>query len=237
MKGSACEPLVVENSAELDRIFRTGNAMQPDSHSVRPGSARRGSSDSDSSDSSSRPKLSDALRRVSFPPQRPRRAQQLTSRGGPSRRTVQSPLAEKAPSRRNPCSPSCASRSAVRLNPPIKSSITSRSSKVESGLMKGREDVRGSDRTRSSSMGQNASQRHPFCDIINKPTQLNVPDEDQRQTSNGRRASNKATGRKPFVQLPDVTGLTSAVASPAKPALKNYVYRGGEGLRKNESEL
>ena len=86
-------------------------------------------------------------------------------------------------------------------------------------------------------MDQNASQRNPFCDIINKPTQLNVPDEDQRQTSNGRRASTTATGWKPCAQLPDVTGLTSAVASPVKPALKNYVYRGDEGLRENESEL
>ena len=214
--------------------------MQPDSHSVRPYSAPKGSSDSDSSDSTSRPKLSDALRRVSFSPQRPRSAQQqqpLTSRGGPSRRTVPSPLVEKAPSRRNPCSPSNASRPAVRLNPPIKSSITSRSSKVDSGLIKGREDVGGSGRARSSSMDQNTSQRNPFCDIINKPTQLNVPDEDQRQTLNGRRASTKATGRKPCVQLPDVTGLTSAVASPTKPALKNYVYRGDEGLRKNASKL
>ena len=86
-------------------------------------------------------------------------------------------------------------------------------------------------------MDQNASQRNPFCDVINKLTQLNVPDEYQRQTSNIRRASTKATGWKPCAQLPDVTGLTSAVASPAKPALKNYVYRGDKGLRKNESEL
>jgi hypothetical protein len=86
-------------------------------------------------------------------------------------------------------------------------------------------------------MGQNASQRNPFYNIINKPTQLNVPDEDQRQTSNGRRASTKPTGWKPCAHLPDVTGLMSAVASPVKPALKNYVYRGDEGLRENESEL
>ena len=60
MKGSPREPLVVEISAELDRIFLTGNAMQPDSHSVHPCSTPKGSSDSDSSDSTSHLKLSDA---------------------------------------------------------------------------------------------------------------------------------------------------------------------------------
>jgi hypothetical protein len=183
--------------------------MQLDSHSAHPCSTPKGSSDSDSSDSTSRPKLRCpppsllSPQRLCSAQQQQQQQQQPTSRGGPSRLTVQSPLAEKAPSRRNPCSPLNASTSAVRLNLPIKSSIISRSSKVESGLMKGREDVGGSDRTRSSSMDQNASQRNPFCDVINKLTQLNVPDEYQRQTSNIRRASTKATGWKPCVQLPD----------------------------------
>ena len=47
----------------------------------------------------------------------------------------------------------------------------------------------------------------------------------------------KATPRAPKVHLPDVTGLTSAVASPAKNGLDYYVYEGCEEPQEAEGKF
>ncbi|KIP08976.1 hypothetical protein PHLGIDRAFT_126688 [Phlebiopsis gigantea 11061_1 CR5-6] len=67
------DPVVVDNSAELDHVLQTGQATIPASGLRSPSSTS--SSSRPNTPMSPRPKLSDALNYVSFSPKRPRRPQ------------------------------------------------------------------------------------------------------------------------------------------------------------------
>lgn len=69
-----------------------------------------------------------------------------------------------------------------------------------------------------------AVDRNPFSDIGNAIGVSTISNVGTR----------KGTPRAPKVHLPDVTGLTSAVASPAKIGLDHYEYEGGEAPREAE---
>lgn len=66
--------------------------------------------------------------------------------------------------------------------------------------------------------------RNPFSDIGNAVTTGTATSTRER----------RGTPRAPKVHMPDVTGLTSAVASPAKNGLEHYEYQPGEGPREAE---
>ena len=79
------DPLVVDDTAELDRVLQTGQTPVSVPPLRSPGSS---STSSDSHPASPRPKLSDTLLRVGFSPKRPRNAQSPRS---PSNVSLPSP--------------------------------------------------------------------------------------------------------------------------------------------------
>jgi hypothetical protein len=264
--------LVVDDTAELDRVLRSGHAAAASSLAarLRPTADSSSGSDSDSSSRSNRPKLSNALHCVaSFSPKRPRSAQsQLgqsnhnpTRGAGPSTSAYQPsqyspPRAKFEPSHEDENDiPTPKPRSKrnhaqaqpeVTVQPPTPSTGGSRFTKMARGLARDieaeqkslwSEAVRGSagndeDVLAHSTVHQRrgkhrAADRNPFSDIGNATGVNMVPIVGTR----------RGTPRAPKVHLPDVTGLTSAVASPAKTGLDHYEYEGGEAPREAEGTL
>ena len=74
-------------------------------------------------------------------------------------------------------------------------------------------------------------ERNPFHDVGNQSTTAPEP-RTTRLRRNGLRDSSNGK-----VQLPDVTGLTSAVESPAKPGVGYYPYKGDDRPRDSEGRL
>lgn len=69
-----------------------------------------------------------------------------------------------------------------------------------------------------------ATDRNPFSDIGNAIGARTVPSVGAR----------RGTPKAPKVHLPDITGLTSAVASPVRNGLDHYAYDGGDVPREAE---
>lgn len=209
------------------------------------------SSDSDGpqqSNQQSRPKLSDHLRHVSFSPKRPRSAQSNPSHAGsppprPSRnlddRNTSMNMPTPRPARRSNIFPSYASsppQPEVRLQPATPSSAGSKFTRMARGINKEIEATQeqlnakkyAAQSTRPASP---PAERNPFHDAGNHS--IVAPEaRNTRLRRNGLRDS--SSGR---VQLPDVTGLTSAVESPAKPDVGYYPYKGGDRPRDSEGKF
>ena len=245
---------VVDGTAQLDLVLQSGHALPPaslpvclDSHPSSPTSPG-----SDTTTSSSRPRLSDALRRVSFSPKRPRNTQshQSSIRTQPDRNphpyprpTLQSisPPAinhaevDSASTKRNNVSASCVmSQPQVCLQAPTPSA-DSRSAKT--GILasqiqaEAREPYQKPAIKNAYSTAHNRSRsskspiRNPFSDLVNQNTAYTTPAHTHPRAHAPRRSSIKAMrGGKTLVHLPDVTGLTSAVESPAKLIPRRHAY-------------
>lgn len=250
----AFDPLVVDDTAELDRVLESGRAMTAASLAARLRSTAESSSGSDS-DTSNRPKLSDALQRVStFSPKRPRSAPINQHQGaGPStttyRRSHSSPTQavnfdtsqeNNIPTPRPRSKRAVARQPEVHIQPPTPSSIGSQFTKMARGLAKSIEEeqrniwseaIKGGSpqaqstvherRGKSRAGPQPAKERSPFSDIANAPGSGTGP---AAVSAHDRKGAPRAAK----VHLPDVTGLTSAVASPAKNGLSYYEYEAGD---------
>ncbi|KAF8634161.1 hypothetical protein AX15_001029 [Amanita polypyramis BW_CC] len=279
------DPLVVDNTAELDRVLQSGYQPPPSlrsrdkstsqhSRSVRlrsPPHSSATSSDSENNDvnlDDSRPKLTDALRRVSFSPKRPRSPNATPShlpRGNISvhRRQPSSPLARVTtnadspsltqdvptprPIRRAASSSSAqpthpiepltraASQPQVRLHPATPSS-SSLAKSIRGKLNETKREGTGKVRHRIHEDGHDREEES-FARLPSAPpVSRHVPNH--RQATPLRKSSLKMSAGTPRfgkVHLPDVTGLTSAVESPAKMALADGNYMSMTSLRADET--
>ncbi|KZT64268.1 hypothetical protein DAEQUDRAFT_718247 [Daedalea quercina L-15889] len=250
------DPLVVEDTAEVDRILQSG-------HATPPASSLQSSSSSSASGPGSprpqspavRPKLSDALSSAAFSPKRPRSAQaQLPRIPGrsssaahlqePFRQLSPPVIAERhfAPSREQRPTQSPRydhyqqSLSYAQVDPKVKVHPATPSSangskftklarglaqeiEAEQGRRNGARHVRGLSGTpiaqstvRSPRVALDAKERSPFKDVANQ-----VPAPTPRSVK-------PRTPFKSRVHLPDVTGLTSAILSPARARLDYQKY-------------
>ncbi|KAJ3892812.1 hypothetical protein GG344DRAFT_44628 [Lentinula edodes] len=255
--GISLDPLVVDSTAELDRILESGYALPPAPRDANL-HLSRSSSSSSSSDSeggpSSRPKIVDSLRRVSFSPKRPRVAHPThTPRHRSSNlpgstqsiinsaRHVTSPLVPRQSTKRtnNQSTP----HPEVRLQPPTPSSSTSRFSQKARGLTRELDAevertyaAQSKNRSIGDSLYTNAEIPSISYDI---PPANGTPAPKRTQKiyntpslSKGHNISHSK------LYLPDVTGLTNAVESPAKGALStHYPYQSSNEPREIEVRL
>ncbi|KAG5651272.1 hypothetical protein H0H81_009238 [Sphagnurus paluster] len=263
------DPLVVDSTAELDRVLQSGYApayAQPQPiQSPLHSSSSSSTSDSDTHPAS-RPKLSDALRRVSFSPQRPR-----SNAGSPAMSTRALPndnMPTPKPRRRPNIFPS-PQQPQVRLQPPTPSSVGSQFSRMARGITReiehaqqhtdrnpfdvsGRQDTstRPGNSTRqdtsirqgaSMSMRQELSQRQGTPakqdTSLRQAARQQTPKQPTPRKASAMKQRPHAPTPKGKIQLPDVTGLTSAVESPAKMGSEFYVYRAEGSPRENEARL
>ncbi|KAL0960815.1 hypothetical protein HGRIS_005834 [Hohenbuehelia grisea] len=257
------DPLVVEDTGELDRILQSEHAPTPRQRSVRVRSPHS-SAVSDSDSPTSRPKLSDALRHVSFSPKRPRNAP--SRHLAPSSPESSAASDEKHSPRRHSRSqhtsqpigisrgePSAAPAHSYHNEAPtskptaVKSSVvshisspgdplnrdhanTSKFSRLARGLAQEIDGHIGAERQRARAPVpkppiihvQSASEDclHRYA----RPKETPVP---PRPTRNPRTP----------LHLPDVTGLTVAVDSPARPDVFYYAYKGDNKPREVEERL
>jgi len=243
------DPLVVDSTAELDRILESGHAPPPPM--VRPPSPTS-SVTSSGSDSSSRrrPKLTDHLRHVSFSPKRPRSAQtHLVSPLSRSTHHVEPNNFEHSmnaptprPARRSNVLPSYASSPAtaqpeVRLHPATPSSTGSKFTRMARGINKELEatqqELTAASNARSTIPARPASapaERNPFHDT---PRNQSARPIIATRNPTPRRSAMRDT-TKSRIHLPDVTGLTNAVESPMKHGAQYYPYNANERPRESE---
>ncbi|KAI6166665.1 hypothetical protein EDD17DRAFT_1544980 [Pisolithus thermaeus] len=219
-------------------------------------SPRRGrdvsvSEETDRSQELSRPKLAETLQRVGFSPRRPRSLQSsFQSPGGAqdtlrryadtSRRSM-TPKARKisavsfdttaTPIRRHASQPA-AVQPHVNVQPPTPSTTTSNFTKMARGLTR---DVRhAQDLSHADYVVNNEHASHPPSNSRQRDIPHASVADASGELNHVSRASKKATrGR---VHLPDVTGLTNAVVSPAKVVMDRYAVR-GLGSRELEARL
>ncbi|KAF8630896.1 hypothetical protein AX17_005254 [Amanita inopinata Kibby_2008] len=295
-KNITFDPLIVDSTAELDRVLQSGHNPPPPlrsrdksssqhSRSVRLRSPLNSFSSSTSTDDevdrvnsdNPRPKLTDALRRVSFSPKRPR-SPQTTPRGTSSHlphgnssgsrhmRHPSSPLARVTtnpdspnltqldqtetvptpkPTRRVASSsypsqapPRTVSQPQLRLQPATPSS----SSLAKSVRGKSNEPKREhGTRSRSRMQEEDEDERNDgntARPLSAPPVPRHIPHH--RQATPLRKSSLKmpsGTPRFGKVHLPDVTGLTSAVESPAKMAHGDSGYMSMAALRADETAV
>ncbi|KAF9049540.1 hypothetical protein BDZ89DRAFT_1242391 [Hymenopellis radicata] len=214
--GNLTFDLVVDDTAELDRILESGYVPPPslNSRSVRVQSHHStSSSSSDSEGPSSRPKISDALRvrnstlpidEDNIPTPKPRNAKRTNI------------FASYTP----PQQPE------VRLHPPTPSSSSSRFSKMARGLTKELdEEVERARRHRKSDQSMDQTREHSR---IVQPTP---------RRSSMRQPAPVGHVSKSKLYLPDVTGLTSAVESPMKGGLQHYPFNVSKEARESDARL
>jgi hypothetical protein len=211
-----CDPLVVDSTAELDKLLESGHAPPPSLHSQY----QRVASPTSSSSScciiieqghgaqphpSPRPKLTDHLRHVSFSPKRPRNAQ---SNNLPTPRSARKPIAF-------PSYVSSPAQPEVRLHPATPSTTGSKFTRMARGINKELE----------------STQQQLVLD------QQSLVDRNQSEPSFRRATPRKSSMRdtsRGKVYLPDVTALTNAVNSPARSGTEYYSY--GTDNRPRDSE-
>jgi hypothetical protein len=243
-----CDPLVVDSTAELDRILESGRAPPPSlqSRSVRVTSPTPSASSSANEEvhgvqphPSPRPKLADHLRHVSFSPKRPRSVQSGSNPGSPFPRlnsknskkwedmNVPTPRSARRPNA-FPSYTSSPAQPEVRLHPATPSTVGSKFSKMA------REINRELEATQQQLAPEQPSaalaDRNPFHDVAN---QSEPASSFRRPTP--RKSSMRDTSRGK-VYLPDVTGLTNAVRSPAKSGPDYYSYRTDNRPRDSEGK-
>ncbi|KAJ3784799.1 hypothetical protein GGU10DRAFT_19536 [Lentinula aff. detonsa] len=276
--GISLDPLVVDSTAELDRILESGHAPPPIPRSRdAPAHFSHSSSSSSSSDSeggpSSRPKIVDSLRRVSFSPKRPRVAHSGHSSHHRSSnipgstqsiidfaRHVTSPLVREASlsmvDEQNHVTPKARQATKrtnnhstphpeVRLQPPTPSSSASKfaqKARVLTRELDAEAERARAAQSRNRSFGDSlyANAEYPSISQDLLPA-TGAPSPKKTLTSQKMNTSRLFQGYNlshSKLHLPDVTGLTNAVDSPAKGALSNhYPYRSSNEPREVEVRL
>ncbi|KAJ7212269.1 hypothetical protein GGX14DRAFT_448485 [Mycena pura] len=194
---------------QLDRVLESGHTAPSRSRSVRIRSPHSSATSSGSSDSESpRPRLADALQRVSFSPKRPRSSQ---APHHPNHRHAQVP-------------PSPLARAIDHSNIPTpRPHRRSNATAVSPGTPASRFTTAARGLTREIEEQQHPNDRNPFTDIANRA---------ESGDATGRSIHNKSR-----VYLPDVTGLTSAVESPAKVGGGYNTYSPDDRPRDSEARL
>ena len=213
------------------------------------------SEDTDKSQEISRPKLVETLQRVGFSPRRPRSGQSILSHQSPrmvqesprrytdiSRRSM-TPKARKAsavsfdttatPVRRHVSQPVVQPH--VNIQPPTPSVAASTSTKMVRSHVK---DIRQTlDISQAEAVVDDqyaypavSTSRHPFG---RDATNWHSGDVTGDPSHVGRSSKKSTRGR---IHLPDVTGLTNAVVSPAKAVLDRHPVR-GPGSREVEGDV
>ncbi|TFK23421.1 hypothetical protein FA15DRAFT_620875 [Coprinopsis marcescibilis] len=264
---SSFEPLVVDSTAELDRILESGFAQPHQisiSRSVHPTPPTSASGSDSDPGSPSRSKLSDHLRNVAFSPKRPRTTQMHRLNASPAHQQqtqyphLGSPLPKKKsqqqhqpngtmdfsltnmtprPTRRVVSSHvsktpvSQAQQPEVRLQPPTPSTASSKFTRMARGIAKEIEQNQIQDANAAA-----AAQTRPSS----APTQTTARRISHESPARERRKGglvNKVDQSKSRIHLPDVTGLTMAVESPAKLGKEYYPYRANGAPRESEVQL
>jgi len=197
-----------QDSTELDHILETG--AQPRSHRVASPvtSGSSSHSDLDQPTPKGRPKLSDALRSVSLSPRRPR-SPRVVYPASPLAQANRHHVATPHPAQRHPQPPKPNPKVVPNPPPPSLASASLKGSKftrMAKGIAKEIQYEKGQVDT---PMPYNKSPKAP---VATNPTRTSAK-----------------------VQLPDVTGLTNAIESPAKAAAEYYAYRTETKLRETES--
>ncbi|KAJ3560987.1 hypothetical protein NP233_g10476 [Leucocoprinus birnbaumii] len=257
------DPYVVEDTAELDQILETGSQAHLQ-RSIRAGSPITSGSSSHSSSShhqqqqpsTGRPKLSDALRNVALSPKRPRSPHALPLSSSPKQPATSTLFRNggggaQRPSMAHVATPSPATTTARRnsvlsakqapapqvqqpdvvLHPPTPSATSAASSKgskftrMANGLAKEIEYEKGQLKSSHSNKRAEGNARSvsmpvkkPEGSALKFPAPATVKDRSR-------------------IQLPDVTGITNAIESPAKAAAEYYAYRTEGKLRETETRL
>ncbi|KAL1950096.1 hypothetical protein VTO73DRAFT_5218 [Trametes versicolor] len=255
------DPLIVDDTAELDRVLQSGHARQAN---IR---AARSTSSSSSSDTTeplspkpqyeSRPRLSDALSHVGFSPKRPRSAQGLPS---PRMASLTMPNRSPTPDRSSlsrhlprAASPNALQASTPRIQRRMNQSLSyaqpsfsqsplepevnvqpatpslrerDQSSKF-TNLARGlaREIEEEADAVLRGSPQHEATPRaYHHSTYASRPKRQARSPFQEKASERPERSGHFATPFKQRVHLPDVTGLTSAIASPSKIDVEFYGY-------------
>ncbi|PIL22329.1 hypothetical protein GSI_15017 [Ganoderma sinense ZZ0214-1] len=256
------DPLVVDDTAELDRVLQSGHAPP---HTIRPTRSTSSSSSSDLTEpispqpqQDSRPRLADALSHLTFSPKRPRSAQSFASprvanvtirSSTPDRSAIARhlPASTPRPQRRMNQSLSYAQHSTslaahaepeVQITPATPSLRQSRREQQQTdesskftAMARGlaREIEVEADAAMKRNARQAAGEATPRAAYHHStvPARKHQPQRSPLKQMVGDRSERMSFAATPFkksVQLPDVTGLTSAVASPAKVDVEFYGY-------------
>jgi len=248
------DPLVVDSTAELDRILQSGHAPPPST--ARPPSPTSSVTSGSDSSPKRRPKLTDHLRQVSFSPQRPRSIQsqhpanpvsplaRSTSQVEPNKIENSMNVPTPRPARRSNVFQSYASspvttQPEVRLHPATPSSTGSKFTRMARGINKELEatqqqlnspsNVTSTRQTITARPAATPVERNPFHDT-SRPT---APPSVSARNPTPRRSAMRDT-TKSRIHLPDVTGLTNAVESPMKHGAQYYPYKADERPRESE---
>ncbi|KAL4070019.1 hypothetical protein V8B97DRAFT_1967591 [Scleroderma yunnanense] len=213
------------------------------------------SEDTDRSQEVSRPKLAESLQRVGFSPRRPRSVQTILAHQSP--RMAQDPLRRYADISRRSMTPKARKASAVsfdttvtpvrrhvsqpvaqpqvNVQPPTPSMTVSNATKMVRGQAK---DVRQTLDLSQTEGAVDDEYAYPPVSISRHSLGKDITNRHAADVTGDlnhfSRSSKKSTrGR---IHLPDVTGLTNAVVSPAKATLDRYAVR-GSGSREVEARL
>ncbi|KAL1748367.1 hypothetical protein HDZ31DRAFT_60351 [Schizophyllum fasciatum] len=218
--GMSADPVVVDNTAELDRLLQSGHApANPQAQrSVRLRSPSVSSSSASDSDTSvtARPKLADALRRVSFSPRRPRSPQVAQRNLSADMNQTPRPTARRQ-------------QPAMKVQPPTPASAFTKAARGLARELQQDGDRSRVDRNRVGRAAEERVQRAKEDTSIRRPA--SAPAEPLQA---GRR---HATPLKSRIHLPDITGLTSAVESPGKGLLSHFEYFDDKRPREIEVRL
>ncbi|KAI8986243.1 hypothetical protein BD414DRAFT_578325 [Trametes punicea] len=253
------DPLIVDDTAELDRVLQSGHAPPATIRSTRSSSS---SSSSDPTEPLSpqpqfeaRPRLSDALSHIAFSPKRPRSAQALPS---PPVTGVSMPMRSPTPERsflsrhlplnaRSASTPRVQRRTdqslsyaqpsfsrsppepKVQVQPATPSFKEREQSSKFTNLARGLAREIGDEADavlREKARQQPPPKAYHHSTVAAKAKRQKSP---LREMANDKpmkpmRSLHPGTPFKQRVHLPDVTGLTSAVASPAKVDVEFYGY-------------
>ncbi|KAK0187925.1 hypothetical protein F5146DRAFT_934495 [Armillaria mellea] len=250
--GISFDPVVVDDTAELDRILASGYVPPPSlsSRSVRlrsPQSASPPSSDSEGQQS--RPKISDALRHVSFSPKRPRSPRGAkdhnVARHAPSplRRQPTLPNVDKdvltpkphSTKRATDLSHASPHQPHVRLHPPTPTPSGSRFTKMAHGITKELDhEIEQGHRHNQSSAADRTTLREAGNQARDQSRSMQAT---PRRSSFRQPVQMSANVSKSRLQLPDVTGLTSAVESPVRGAYQYHAYQASKEARESDARL
>ncbi|KZT28902.1 hypothetical protein NEOLEDRAFT_1129163 [Neolentinus lepideus HHB14362 ss-1] len=254
---SAFDPLVVDDTAELDQMLSPTN----------------------NTTSHSKPKLADHLSRLAFSPKRPRSALSSTSssdrphsqhkshhahsphttnpaRPRSTQLQAQLPVPDSpSPADRTPRPSNARTAKAATPSPAI--SNKSHFTRLARGLAKEIADEQSrvapsqqdavhlpnvptynhstihDKRSKKSGLPEHIDpRRNPFRDMANVPPRSPAGGFKPLSPPPARVSMYTPPSQRSGVHLPDVTGLTSAVASPAKPGAQYYAYEPDEGATK-----
>ncbi|KAH9849526.1 hypothetical protein C2E23DRAFT_737239 [Lenzites betulinus] len=253
------DPLIVDDTAELDRVLQSGHAAPATIRSARSSTSSSSSSGpteplSPQPQFDSRPRLSDALSHIAFSPKRPRSAQALPS---PRIASLAIPIRSPTPDRNSlsrhlprSSSPNALPASTPRIQRRMNQSLSYAQASFSQGPMEPEVNLHPATpslRERSSKFTNLArglareieeeadaalrdhSQQEGTPKAYYRATNTTKPKR-QKSSLHGRtddkseRTLHPTTPFKQRVHLPDVTGLTSAIASPAKVDVEFYGY-------------